>query len=103
MFLVYKKIDGGKKKAFEDGEVAIQSSKCGILTQGTDTCFLVSIPMTHKAQSMPRPSSSMTQVQDHARTALPPCLGVGFHHSPRLGVARKPMTAPGARPNVSPA
>ncbi|MED6140783.1 hypothetical protein PIB30_096831, partial [Stylosanthes scabra] len=68
----------------------------------------------------PRASSNVTQVQDHARTLPPPRLAVGFHHSPRLGVAGKPkarhhhasawlgrpnstMTAPGARPSVSPA
>ncbi|MED6134802.1 hypothetical protein PIB30_040326 [Stylosanthes scabra] len=95
---VYEKINGGKKKALEDGEVVIQSSKCGnfdtryrYLLLGIDT---YDTQRQHKAQSMPRASSSVIQVQDHARTAPPPRIGVGFHHSPRLGVARRPMIAP---------
>ncbi|MED6135195.1 hypothetical protein PIB30_043983 [Stylosanthes scabra] len=91
---VYEKTNGGKKKALEDGEVVTQSSKCEnsdtqyrYLLLGIDT---YDTQRQHKAQSIPRASSSVTQVQDHARTAPPPCLGMGFHHSPRVGVAGKP-------------
>ncbi|MED6200693.1 hypothetical protein PIB30_087775 [Stylosanthes scabra] len=34
--------------------------------------------------------SGVIQGPIHARTAFRPRLGVGFHHSPRLGVAGKP-------------
>ncbi|MED6197137.1 hypothetical protein PIB30_053903 [Stylosanthes scabra] len=36
----------------------------------------------------------MIQAQFHARTAFWPRLGVGFHHSPCLGVAGKPTSTP---------
>ncbi|MED6195949.1 hypothetical protein PIB30_042617 [Stylosanthes scabra] len=39
--------------------------------------------------TLPGTSPSVIQGSIHARTAFRPRLGVGFHHSPRLGVARK--------------
>ncbi|MED6163620.1 hypothetical protein PIB30_081714, partial [Stylosanthes scabra] len=40
---------------------------------------------------------------NHAMTAPPPRIGVSFHHSPRLGVAKKHNTALGPHYSVSPA
>ncbi|MED6184585.1 hypothetical protein PIB30_048796 [Stylosanthes scabra] len=37
---------------------------------------------------------------NHARTAFRPRLGVGFHHSPRLGVAKEAQTTPEPRYSV---
>ncbi|MED6194147.1 hypothetical protein PIB30_025875 [Stylosanthes scabra] len=61
---VYENIDGGKKKALEDGEVVIQSSKYGIsdtwyryLLLGIDTYN----PQGSNLFITPRPSPSMNQ------------------------------------------
>ncbi|MED6158593.1 hypothetical protein PIB30_034141 [Stylosanthes scabra] len=50
-------------------------------------------------QARPRHNPS----PNHAMTAPPPRLGVGFHHPPHLGVAKKHKTALGPRYSVSPA
>ncbi|MED6206531.1 hypothetical protein PIB30_027755 [Stylosanthes scabra] len=51
-------------------------------------------PSTKLAQTKAKHESGVIQAQFHARTAFWPRLGMGFHHSPRLGVAGKPTSTP---------
>ncbi|MED6206532.1 hypothetical protein PIB30_027756 [Stylosanthes scabra] len=51
-------------------------------------------PSTKLAQTKSKHESGVIQAQFHVRTAFWPRLGVGFHNSPRLGVAGKPTSTP---------
>ncbi|MED6114935.1 hypothetical protein PIB30_085343 [Stylosanthes scabra] len=96
---VYKKIDGGKKKALEDGEVAIQSSKCGNFDTGYRYLFLgidtydpqgpIHAKTKFQRDSSPRPCQN--------RTSTTPRRGLSPLTTPRCG--REAQSTP--RPSCS--
>ncbi|MED6223072.1 hypothetical protein PIB30_070451 [Stylosanthes scabra] len=75
----YPEVDFRSSRSLAQSESAKRQH--GIDTQRTST---------HQVTS--KRGSGVIQGPIHARTAFRPRLGVGFHHSPRLGVAGKPKT-----------
>ncbi|MED6163171.1 hypothetical protein PIB30_077302 [Stylosanthes scabra] len=90
---VYEKINGGKKKALEDGEVVIQSSKCGnsdtqyrYLFLGIDTYDTQRKQQVHHVKTKFQHESGVTHTKwRQNRTSTTPRRGLSPLTTPRCG------------------